>query len=218
MDRPPRHAGAKRRQTILTVVAFTIEAMTTRMISLLGIVLAGLLTLVGCGTDAPDDESGPVAVSTLETAELQPVPSDAAPKIAEATRDSAVTVTDLRIGQHDGYDRVVYEFGGTGTPGWDVRYVDAAVQDASGNDIAVAGTSILEVRITGSAYPFDSGVTEYAGPDPLTEPTATTVAEVHMATLFEGVTQSFIGVNGDRPAFTVTALTGPTRVVVDIAN
>lgn len=182
-----------------------------------GVVLAVVLAVAGCGTDAADEPSDPVAVSSVQTSPAEPVPTDSAPKTAEQSRDSGVTVTDLRIGHHEGFDRVVYEFGGTGTPGWNVAYVDKAVQDASGKDITVAGSSILEVRITGSAYPFDSGVTEYSGPDPLTEPSATVVAEVQLATLFEGVTQSFIGVNGDRPAFTVTALSEPTRLVVDVA-
>ena len=182
-----------------------------------GVVLAVVLAVAGCGTDAADEPSDPVAVSSVQTSPAEPVPTDSAPKTAEHSRDSGVTVTGLRIGHHEGFDRVVYEFGGTGTPGWNVAYVDKAVQDASGKDITVAGSSILEVRITGSAYPFDSGVTEYSGPDPLTEPSATVVAEVQLATLFEGVTQSFIGVNGDRPAFTVTALSEPTRLVVDVA-
>ena len=132
--------------------------------------------------------------------------------------DSAVTVTDIRIGAHEGFDRVVYEFGGTGTPGWTVGYVEQAIQDGSGAEVEIGGTSILAVTITGVAYPFDSGVEEYAGPDPLTDPSATVVEEVHFGATFEGMTQSWIGTTTERPAFTVTTLSNPTRLVVDIAT
>ncbi|MBJ8348735.1 hypothetical protein [Antrihabitans sp. YC2-6] len=190
-----------------------------------GAAAAMLMVLTtACGDDQRTGSS-PVSVSAVATngssattPESEPPPTDAIAKTGEPSRDSAVTVTDLRIGHHDGYDRVVYEFGGKGTPGFHVKYVEKAVQDASGKDLPVQGRSILEVLIPGSAYPFDSGVEEYSGPDPLTEPTATAVAEVQLATLFEGVTQSFIGVESDKPPFRVEVLSNPTRLVVDVAN
>ncbi|WP_051023001.1 AMIN-like domain-containing (lipo)protein [Nocardia pneumoniae] len=146
------------------------------------------------------------------------VPQDAAPKRGAASADAALTVTGIRLGRQPGFDRVVYDLGGVGTPGWLVRYTDRAVQDGSGNRVDVAGRSILEVRILGSAYPFDSGVTPYAGPDPAVDPAVPGVAGVYRTTVFEGTTQSFIGVQADRPAFTVTTLSNPTRLVVDIAS
>ena len=54
-------------------------------------------------------------------------PANAEPDTEAASADAPVTVSDLRAGRQDGFDRVVFEVGGTGTPGWDVRYVDAAV-------------------------------------------------------------------------------------------
>ena len=146
------------------------------------------------------------------------MPADNTDKSAPAAADSAVTVTDIRIGAHEGFDRVVYEFGGTGTPGWTVGYVEQAIQDGSGAEVEIGGTSILAVTITGAAYPFDSGVEEYAGPDPLTDPSATVVEEVHFGATFEGMTQSWIGTTTERPAFTVTTLSNPTRLVVDVAT
>lgn len=177
------------------------------------------VALVGCSDDTIIDygpaptSSAPVATTTAE-----PAPTDAAPKTGAHSSGAGVTVITIRIGRRDGYDRVVYEFGGKGSPGWKVAYVDEAVQDGSGNGLTVQGRSILEVRINGAAYPFDSGVTEYSGPDPLTEPSTTAVAEVHFGATFEGITQSFIGVNAERPQFAVSALSNPTRLVVDIAT
>ncbi|WP_280234636.1 AMIN-like domain-containing (lipo)protein [Nocardia cyriacigeorgica] len=189
-----------------------------------GLVAVGV---VGFAAACGDSDSTPTTVvdapttsaeATTTAAAPPAAPSDAEPKRAEASGDAALTVTDIRIGHHDGFDRVVYELGGTGTPGWVVEYTDAAVQDGSGAAIDVAGQSVLEVRITGSAYPFDSGVEPYSGPDPATDPSAPGIAGVYRATVFEGITQSFIGVNGDRPAFAVSTQSGPTRLVIDIAT
>lgn len=147
-----------------------------------------------------------------------PIPTDASTKSSTASAGAKLTVTDVRVGEHEGYDRVVYELGGTGTPGWRVQYVDEAVQDGSGKTVPVSGSGILQVLIDGSAYPFDSGVEGYAGPDPVPGTPGGAVTGVHGALVFEGVTQSFIGVSQPGSPFSVTALTNPTRVIVDIAK
>lgn len=183
---------------------------------------AATLAVAGCTADTDRSQTDPVPVSTMSTpapqSTTEKVPTEAGPTSGAHSADAGVTVTGLRIGHHPGFDRVVYEFGGEGSPGWRVAYVDQAIQDASGKVLDVPGTSILEVQITGSAYPFDSGVEEYSGPDPLTDPSATVVSEVQLATLFEGVTQSFIGIDAAEPPFSVTVLDNPTRLVIDIAE
>lgn len=144
-------------------------------------------------------------------------PTDPGPKHSDR-HDGRLTVTDIRIEDHDGFDRVVYELGGTGVPGWKVHYTDEPTQDGSGYPVDVAGRSALEVRITGSAYPFDSGVTPYEGPYPVTNPESGAVTGVFRSVVFEGITQSFIGVDADRPGFSVNAESDPTRLVIDIAT
>ncbi len=204
-----------------------------RSVKAVGVIALSIAVATGCdsgssaptsGAADPPSPSAPAATTSAPGAAdtgPQSKPTDAGPKVAEIVDESGgvkVTVTALRIGRHDGFDRVVYEFGGKGMPGWKVQYVDTAVQDGSGKPLTVAGRSILEVLISGAAYPHDSGVQEYSGPDPLRDPTATVVSEVHLATTFEGVTQSFVGVNADKPAFRVFALNSPTRIVVDVAS
>lgn len=160
--------------------------------------------------------SGTVTPGTTEEALEAPV--DAQPKRQDASRGAMLTVTDIRIGHHPGFERVVYDLGGTGAPGWIVDYADSAVQDGSGTEIAVDGDSVLEVRILGSAYPFDSGVTPFDNSEPVSDPSAPGVAGVYRTIVFEGQTQSFIGVRGDRPAFAVSTASNPTRLIVDIAT
>jgi hypothetical protein len=180
---------------------------------------AAAALLVGCSDDGTATSSSPTtsAPSTLADATPRSTPQDAQPKRGKPSSEAGLTVTDIRIGHQPGFDRVVYDLGGTGSPGWIVQYADRAVQDGSGKVIDVAGNSILEVQITGSTYPFDSGVTPYAGPDPATDPGAAAIAGVYRSSVFEGTTQSFIGVNRDRPAFAVSTLSTPTRLVIDIA-
>lgn len=185
--------------------------------------------LVVAGCSSADGEpggggGGGVASTVTDTVMSTPPPrpgstatsEDSGPKAAPAGEDARLTVTDIRTGSHDGFDRVVYELGGTGVPGWHVAYVDEALQDGSGFPVDVAGEAILEVQITGSAYPFDSGVEPYDGPDPIRAQPGGSVVEVRGALVFEGVTQSFISVSEPRSPFTVNALTDPTRLVIDV--
>ena len=125
-----------------------------------------------------------------------------------------LTVTGVRVAQHTGFDRVVFDLGGRGSPGWDVAYVDGAVDDGSGERVDVDGESILSVRIRGTAMPMDSGVEEYDGAT--VDPDDGSVEEVVYRFWFEGYTTAFVGVDGDRRPFRVFTLEDPARVVVDI--
>ncbi|MQY28484.1 AMIN-like domain-containing (lipo)protein [Nocardia aurantia] len=178
-------------------------------------VLAGFALLTGCSEHSPAPAPGPATQPPASAAE----PAPAVPKSADdalASRDARLTVTGVRLEHLPGIDRVVYELGGAGVPGWQVQYTGQPLQDGSDTAVPVAGKSVLEVRILGSAYPWDSGVDEYDGPDPVTDAGVPGIAGVYGTQVYEGVTQSFIGVQGDRPAYTVSG--EPTRLVIDIAT
>ncbi|MEU7631391.1 hypothetical protein AB0C34_15585 [Nocardia sp. NPDC049220] len=189
--------------------------MRNRMVLMIA---AAAVLLAGCGNGGTTPGNSLASAPTTSADAAPATPADAAPKRGTASDDAGLTVTNIRLGHQPGFDRVVYELNGPGAPGWLVQYTDRAVQDGSGNLIDVAGRSILEVRILGSAYPFDSAVTPYSGPDPATDPATPGIAGVYRTTVFEGATQSFIGVQADRPAFAVTTLSNPTRLVIDIAG
>jgi hypothetical protein len=144
-------------------------------------------------------------------------PADTRPDTAEASADARVTVSDIRTGRHDGFDRVVFEVGGTGTPGWDVRYVDVASSQGSGAEVDVAGDAVLQVTVTGAGYPYETGVEEWSGPDPLPGQGTATVTEVVFDATFEGTTVAFVGTRTQAP-FRVYALQDPARVVVEVAD
>ena len=144
-------------------------------------------------------------------------PADAQPDTGEASSGARLTVTDVRVAHQDGFDRVVFQLDGTGAPGWDVRYVDQPADPGSGKAVAVSGDAALQVGITGVGYPYDTGVVEYAASTPVTAPGTTAVTEVVWKATYEGQSLAFVGTSGQRP-FRVFALTGPTRLVVDVAE
>ncbi len=205
-----------RKSPAVCSAANTISHMRNRMVLLLTVATV----LVGCGDGGSGSNTATTAPTTTGTFTDAPgtAPRDALPKRGTPSNDAGLTVTGIQIGHHAGFDRVVYELGGAGTPGWIVQYTAEAIEDGSGKVVDVAGRSILEIQITGSAYPFDNGVTPYSGPDPVTDPSATVIAGVYRSGVFEGTTQSFIGVRTDRPTFAVSTLSEPTRLVIDIAN
>jgi hypothetical protein len=167
----------------------------------------------GGAVSAPDDEED-AADAAAATATF---PADAEPDTEPASADAQVTVSDIRIGRHDGFDRVVFEVGGTGTPGWDVRYVDSPASQGSGEPIDVAGDAVLQVTVTGAGYPYATGVEEYSGPNPLTADGTETVTEVAFDATFEGTTVAFVG-TGTQAPFRVYLLENPARVVLEVAH
>ena len=173
-------------------------------------------------SSAPATTSGAAATTTPATAgdgktDAPPFPANTEPDTGQASADSFVTVTEIRTGLHDGYDRVVFEVEGTGTPGWDVRYVDQATGQGSGMVIPVEGDHILQVTITGVGYPTETGIEEYDGSAPLPGAGTDVVTEVVWDSTFEGTSVAFVGMTEDVP-FRVYLLENPTRVVLDAVH
>ena len=194
-------------------------------------VAVAALALAGC-TSA---ESEPTASTTSMTSSaatsatsaskaaaaegtLTDAPTEQGAQRGEASPDAALTITDMRVGRHDGFDRVVYEFGGTGTPGWRSGIVATANQQGSGDPLAVSGQGILQVLIDGSSMPFMTGVEPYSGPNPLEVENPGVVTEVRDAGVFEGTAQTLIGLTKRDVSYRVYTLSDPTRLVVDVAR
>lgn len=164
---------------------------------------------------APATPSASVTASASAAPEGEPA-EGFAPATTTATAEPSgarVTVVDVRVGTHDGYDRVVYEVAGGGVPGYRVGYVDQAVQDGSGEPVDVAGDAVLDVWLTGTGYPHDTGHDEFAQD---VGPREGTVVQVTRPLTFEGMTQSVVGVAGERRPFRVFVLQDPVRIVVDV--
>ena len=121
----------------------------------------------------------------------------------------------VRVGQHTGFDRVVWQFPGSGRPTYRVHYVEEPTADGSGDAVDVAGDAFLEVMITTVGIPSDST------PRPRNASAASIAGTVVAQALpvyggFEGYGQAFVGVRDRERPFKVSVLRNPTRLVVDI--
>ena len=128
-------------------------------------------------------------------------------------------LTDVRTGGHAGYDRVVFELE-RAVPGYDVGYVDLPLTyDPSDAPVPIAGDHAIGVRLF-PAYTADLESdplrVTYSGPDRLRTGLPTALEAVETGD-FEAVLSWAIGVEG-MPPFKVSALSGPPRLVVDIAS
>jgi hypothetical protein len=141
-------------------------------------------------------------------------PGDTRPDTAEPAGADGLTVTSVRSGRHDGFDRVVFELAGEGTPGWDVRYVDSATAEGTGAPIGLAGPAYLRVTMTGTTYPFESGADEVARGS--VGSAGAVVTGAFYDGTFEGQSLAYIGTGAEVP-FRVYALSAPARVVVEVA-
>ncbi|MCW2582624.1 MAG: uncharacterized protein JWQ53_1414 [Klenkia sp.] len=204
--------------------------------------LSALVLLAGCGggdTEESSSSSSPTAATSSAApssgagtstagapdteddaaADAPPFPADTELDTAETQPGEGPTVvTDLRIGAHDGYDRVVFEVSGTAVPGWYVTYTDVAVAEGSGEpvDVPGEGTTFLQVSLRGITNPYEApGVPEIARG--ATTSDTGTVQGVFYDSVYEGQAVAYIGVDGQTP-FRVYSLTGPSRVVVEIQS
>lgn len=183
--------------------------------------------LVACGTGA-DPTSGPTTsqeptadAPTTDTPAEDPAgggpafPESTAGQTAANSGEWDLVLVDVRVGEHESFDRIVLEFTGTGTPGWAVSYVDEAVLDGSGEAVPLGGDATLDIYASGTTYP-GSEADHYGGPTQF-EPVNGDVDDVYVGGTFEGYTQVLAGIDGDRVPFRVFALTDPSRLVVDVS-
>ncbi|MET8826897.1 hypothetical protein ABZX40_04605 [Streptomyces sp. NPDC004610] len=137
------------------------------------------------------------------------------------TATTTASLTNVRTGTHDCYDRMVVDAPGAGAGlGYSVRYVDRLYQDGTGRPIAVGGGAVIEVRVGAPSYDPQTGSPTYPGrvAQPLPGVNLTgypTFKDTRFAGSFEGDTQLGLGVRARLP-FRVQVLND--RIVVDVAH
>lgn len=183
----------------------------------LAALVAGLV-LAGCqsGQD-PTIDAGDIPGATSSGAFSPP----AAPPIsAPAGQERAYLVAVKADAVAGGGTRVVFEFDPV-VPGYTIDYVERPVtEDGSGDEVGVEGEAVLQVRMENASGARMDGetVTEtYTGPDRVgASGPPSAVVELVDAGDFEGVTTWVIGLRQRAETLSVTKLSGPSRLVIDV--
>jgi hypothetical protein len=136
------------------------------------------------------------------------------PKVVEHPPVGSPKLVGLRAGRHPGFDRVVFQLDGPIPSYYSVRYVPVVRLDGSGEPLRLRGNAFLEVVIRAPTH--DQDYRPVLTPTRL-RPDFPALREVNAPGSFEGQTTAGIGVT-HRVGFRVFELTGPTRIVVDLAH
>lgn len=132
-----------------------------------------------------------------------------------ATSQTRAGITGVRAGQHPCFDRMVFDLGpGTGTVGYDVRYVATVTSPSSGLPVPVSGGARIQVTVNApSAKRIPAGGT-------LTYSGWQTFRQLRWVTSFEGYTDFGLGVRARLPmrAFVLAGPDGGQRLVIDVAH
>lgn len=131
------------------------------------------------------------------------------------TADARLSPTDLRLGYHHTFERLVLGLRGPGRPGWDVQYVDHPALPGSRAGFALAGHTVLRVRVTGVVPPTAKGAHRYRGPQRFVAYRKGPVREVVYGTVRDGAVEVYVGTSDRRP-FRVFEVGHPKRVVIDL--
>lgn len=189
--------------------------------------LAALAVLValapGCGGGSDEREA-----ATAGTASQVPGTSACTftgTPVAKSGRENApvMLLTDVRVGTHGCYERVVFEFRPQAgeapqAMGYTVEYQPGPVtQDGSGDPVPVKGNAYLVVRLTATGVDLtkETAPPTYTGPASLEPAGATSIRQVRRVGDFEGVLTWAVGLEAPVP-FSVTAEESPLRLIVDV--
>lgn len=209
--------------------------------------LASALLLAACDpapepdpdeAEEPEDDPGPVAPEPTDDpddatapSEDDPEPSEEAtgvpPLDVEAAADDRdepnagtdLTVTDVRVGTHDGFDRVTVELAGEAEVGWFAGWTDEAIEDGSGRRVDVGGDAVLTLAVRGVLLPPErpEEVDAWDGETVTAERGSEVLVEVVEGVLFEGQQQLFLGADREVP-FRIARLEDPQRIVIDLVH
>jgi hypothetical protein len=163
------------------------------------------------------------AAASEPVATAEPIPSEdlgeftcGLPIVEAATMAQVANISDVRIGEHDGYDRVVFEFI-EGTPELTLdRAEPPFAQDGSGFQIDVEGNSFLRLTMRGGSKQMDDGTSSYDGPTDF-DPDFPMLVDLVEGGDFERQSTWYLGLNSEA-CVRLMLLTDPDRIVIDVEH
>jgi hypothetical protein len=185
-------------------------------------------TRFGGGASAEPSDAAPSAAASQAPASVEPSapPSaDASDGLGEFSCDFPMEnrgtpvhsqLVGVRVGEHDGYDRVVFEFDGV-VPEYILSQASPPyTEDPSGLPIEVHGDVAWQLVMLGGTRVTPDYETSYDGPFSF-ERDFTKLVHLVEAGDFEAVSTWYIGMSGASCA-RVLGLDDPTRLVIDIEH
>lgn len=177
--------------------------------------LAGALLIAGLGI-------APAAPAATPTAVAAPYCGITWGSLADSVAGySSATITNVRTGRHDCFDRMVIDLKGK-VKGYDVRYVSAVYTEGQGKLVPLAGAADLRIIVKAPAY-TSSGTPTYYPANRLNVRNVsgyTTFRQVAFLGSFEGQSSFGLGVRARLPfrTFVLIDATGNSRLVIDVAH
>lgn len=207
-------------------------ALTLRMVStafIIGLVTTGCSSDQDSGYNATPPSQAPTVSATPQD---EPSPSQQEPSTQpvgefstaryesetwpEYGQTQGIYPVAMRSATHDGFERIVIEHAGTGTPSMLVQYTDDPVAPGSGEPLDLDQNTALEIIWSGTASIDDVDVDQLMQVnDPITDLDTTAAQSVVVFAPWEATSSYFIGLDEQRP-YAVTILEDPVRLVVDI--
>jgi hypothetical protein len=175
---------------------------------------------VASSTDAAASAGGDAATSAPADDGSGLPGATVAQHSAPADGGEVALLRDVRVGRHEGYERIVFEFVGDSLPGYRMEWTEADITaDGSGDPVRVDGAARL-VMVFDPASGVDLSGAEFAvvyrGPDRIPLAGATEVVHDLVRTGdFEGILTWVAGASTAVP-FRVQSLRSPSRLVVDV--
>jgi len=137
--------------------------------------------------------------------------------------DPGPYLKSIRVGDHPGFVRVVFDLTGSGEPVYIVGYEDPPFSGTSGEEVTVDGAAFIGVNFSpGLRHDIDTLELIYEGDEEF-DPGFDPIVEIQFLDDFEAAMYWVIGLTSERP-FTVELLEGNgtggegIRLVIDIAK
>ena len=199
----------------------------------LSILPALLVVLAACNPAAPAPTSPPASAPPSAGASASASSAPSATPVPEPTGNLVefmctlpfggegntdhINYTDVRVGTHDGYDRIAFQFAGDTTLVPPVEMTAASppfTQDASGEPLEVPGNAFIQIVFRGATAMGDDGTSTYTGPTRF-DPEFPVLTSLVRGGDFEAVTTWIVGLSQET-CYRSFYLPNPNRLVIDL--
>lgn len=184
------------------------------------------LALTACATGAASTV-GPRSDGSAPSVDSPAQKAEPCAAVSGGSEGKVANLVDVRVGAHEGYDRVTFEFAPPsdgkyfGLPPYEIKAATLPiVQDGSGEQVEVAGESFASIVIHGASgvdFTGQSGYeVTYDGPKEF-RPGYEALVEATRTGDFEATLSWAFGLN-EGSCWTVLELEDPLRLVIDFSH